>query len=172
MKPAWDQLMMHYETSEDILIADVDCTAEGEQLCTDHEIQGYPTLKYGAPDALKDYEGMNEFQDLLTFARENLGPSCGPGNMELCNDEQKATIEEIKALGLEKIEAKLDEYQKFTHSEDEKFHNEVEKLQKVYEKLMEERDEAVKVAASKDLIMLEKISAYLRTKDEEVKEEL
>jgi len=164
--------MMHYETSEDILIADVDCTAEGEQLCTDHEIGGYPTLKFGDPDSLEEYAGMTEFEDLLTFARENLGPSCGPENMELCNDEQKATIEEIKALGLQKIEAKLDEYQKFTTSEEEKFYNEVDKLQEVYDKLVEERDEAVKDAGSKDLIMLEKISAYLRTKDEEVKEEL
>jgi len=176
MKPAWDQLMKLYEKSEDILIADVDCTAEGEQLCADHNIEGYPTLKYGAPDTLNDYEGAPEFENLLTFAKENLGPCCGPGNMEFCDDEHKAKIEAIKAKGLEKIEAEIDEFSKFKESTEETFYAELEKLQALYDKLTEERDEAVNGAMAQDFMLLEKVNAHLQAKEEEflevVKQEL
>jgi len=173
MKPAWDQLMKQYETSDDILIADVDCTADGEQLCSDHEIEGYPTLKFGAPDALKDYDGGNEFGDLLQFAKTNLGPCCGPENLELCNDGDKAMIEAIIATGVEKLEEEIDEFHKVSESMEEEFYAKVDVLQETYDKLMEERDKVVKGARGDDLMLLEKVSAYLEEKEvEEVKQEL
>jgi len=171
MKPAWDRLMKHYEISEDILIADVDCTADGEQLCSDHQIEGYPTLKYGAPDALKDYDGDNQFQDLLLFAKKHLGPCCGPENLELCNQEDKVKIETILAIGIEKLEEEVDEYYKFSEAKEEEFYAQVEKLQEAYEKLEKEKDEVVKGARGKDLMLLEKVNAYLLENGEEAVEE-
>jgi len=41
MKPDWDKLMDAFADSETALVADVDCTAEGKQLCTDHGVKGY-----------------------------------------------------------------------------------------------------------------------------------
>jgi hypothetical protein len=40
MKPAWDQLGDEFAASSSVLIGDVDCTASGEELCTDFEIRG------------------------------------------------------------------------------------------------------------------------------------
>ena len=51
-------------------IPDVDCTAEGEQLCKEFGIQGYPTLKWGDPSDLQDYNGGRSYEDLKQFADE------------------------------------------------------------------------------------------------------
>ena len=40
MKPAWDQLGDEYAASSSVVIADVDCTAEGEDLCQEFGVQG------------------------------------------------------------------------------------------------------------------------------------
>ena len=71
---------------KDGLIADVDCTAAGEPLCKANGVQGYPTIKYGSPANLKDYNGGRGFKELVQFAAKNLGPVCGPDNVvrEMC----------------------------------------------------------------------------------------
>merc|ERR1711933_287498 len=54
-------------------------------------IRGYPSIKYGDPDDLQDYKGGRSYDDLKKFA-EGMGPSCGPANLDLCDDEKKAQI--------------------------------------------------------------------------------
>merc|ERR1712072_1271417 len=63
--------------SKTAVIADVDCTVH-QDLCGQHGVEGYPTIKYGDPNNMEDYQGGRELEDLQTFAKENLGPSCGP----------------------------------------------------------------------------------------------
>ena len=41
MKPDWDKLMDAFADSDTQLIADVDCTTEGKDLCTAQGIKGY-----------------------------------------------------------------------------------------------------------------------------------
>jgi thiol-disulfide isomerase/thioredoxin len=72
IKPDWDKLIADFEGSPDKLVADVDCTAEGEPLCTEFGIQGFPTLKWGDPSDLQDYNGGRSYDDLKQFADENL----------------------------------------------------------------------------------------------------
>eukprot|EP00746_Dinoflagellata_sp_MGD_P120029 gnl/MRDRNA2_/MRDRNA2_55721_c0_seq1.p1 gnl/MRDRNA2_/MRDRNA2_55721_c0~~gnl/MRDRNA2_/MRDRNA2_55721_c0_seq1.p1 ORF type:complete len:140 (+),score=26.52 gnl/MRDRNA2_/MRDRNA2_55721_c0_seq1:224-643(+) len=72
MKPAWDQLMEEFENSDVALIADVDCTAAGKSLCQDNQVRGYPSIKWGDPDDLQDYQGGRDFDSLSKFAKENL----------------------------------------------------------------------------------------------------
>jgi hypothetical protein len=54
------------------MVADVDCTAEGEPLCQEFGIQGFPTLKWGDPSDLQDYNGGRSYEDLKQFADMNL----------------------------------------------------------------------------------------------------
>merc|ERR1712187_705354 len=84
--------------SKTSLIADVDCTAAGQPLCEKHGVKGYPTIKYGDPEDLKDYDGGRDFNSLKKFAEENLGPTCGPDNMDLCDEENKAFIEKLQKM--------------------------------------------------------------------------
>jgi len=96
MKPDWDSLAADYAGSKHSGVYDVDCTAEGKDLCSEIGVTGYPTIKYGdASDkkALKTYEGGRDLESLKKFAEENLAPVCSPAAMDACDDDQKAMIE-------------------------------------------------------------------------------
>jgi len=154
--------MKEFENSETALIADVDCTAEGKDLCTKVGVKGYPTLKHGDPNNLEDYEGGRDYDDLLTFAKENLGPTCGPSNMDLCDAEQTKKIETLQALGLEKLEEKISEIDESINSAEEYFTAEVKKLQETYEKLTKDKEAAVKAAKDNDLGLMKTVRAHLQ----------
>merc|ERR1719449_331923 len=98
MKPAWDKLMKLFKDSTTAGVFDVDCTAEGKDLCETHGVQGFPTIKYGDPSALEDYEGGRDFDALKKFAEENLKPMCSPSNMDLCDDDQKAELKTLMEM--------------------------------------------------------------------------
>jgi len=109
MKPAWDKLMGEFSGNPNVLIADVDCTESGKDLCEKHKVQGFPTIKYGDPDDLKDYEGGRGFDELKAFAESNLGPQCGPGeNFNLCSDKVKEKITKFMKLSIDELQAKID----------------------------------------------------------------
>merc|ERR1712048_1306613 len=64
-------------------------------------VGGYPTIKYGDPNDLQDYKGGRDFAALKKFAEE-LGPQCGPGNLDLCDEAKKKKIDEFIAMGEQK----------------------------------------------------------------------
>jgi len=163
MKPDWDRLMKEFASSTTALVADVDCTAEGKELCTKVGVKGYPTLKYGDPNNLEDYKGGRSYSDLLTFAKENLGPTCGPGNMDLCDGEQKAKIESILAKDLETLEAEIKELDDIIEAAEKNFADEVKKLQETYEKLTKDKEEAVTAAKNQDLGLKKTVRAHLQS---------
>mmetsp|Transcript_71866 Transcript_71866/g.134394 ORF Transcript_71866/g.134394 Transcript_71866/m.134394 type:complete len:131 (+) Transcript_71866:44-436(+) len=100
--------MDEFADSPTSLVADVDCTTEGKALCEKHEVRGYPTIKYGDPSELKDYQGGRTFDELKKFAEENLGPTCGPGdNINLCDAEMKTKIETYMKMSAGKLEGKV-----------------------------------------------------------------
>merc|ERR1711920_884030 len=95
--------------SKSALIADVDCTADGKDLCEKHKIGGYPTIKHGDPEDLKDYDGGRDFAALKKFAEENLGPTCGPENLDLCDDENKALIEKLQKMEVAELDKTIED---------------------------------------------------------------
>jgi len=154
--------MKEFESSSTALVADVDCTAEGKELCTKVGVKGYPTLKYGDPNNLEDYKGGRDFDDLLTFAKENLGPTCGPSNLDLCDDEQKEKIETIQAKGIEKLEAEIKELDDSIQAAEKHFEDEVKKLQETYEQLNKDKEAAVNAAKEQDLGLMKTVRAHLQ----------
>mmetsp|Transcript_38843 Transcript_38843/g.87300 ORF Transcript_38843/g.87300 Transcript_38843/m.87300 type:complete len:133 (+) Transcript_38843:212-610(+) len=107
MKPAWDKLIGAFEGSTTSLVADVDCTEAGKDLCEKHGVQGFPTIKYGDPNDLQDYQGGRDYESLKAFADENLGPTCGPANLDLCSAGLKKKIEGYMTMSAESLEAKV-----------------------------------------------------------------
>eukprot|EP00747_Dinoflagellata_sp_TGD_P026231 gnl/TRDRNA2_/TRDRNA2_131785_c0_seq1.p1 gnl/TRDRNA2_/TRDRNA2_131785_c0~~gnl/TRDRNA2_/TRDRNA2_131785_c0_seq1.p1 ORF type:complete len:131 (-),score=39.29 gnl/TRDRNA2_/TRDRNA2_131785_c0_seq1:65-457(-) len=99
--------MEEFEGSPSSLVADVDCTAGGESLCSTHGVRGYPTIKYGDPGDLKDYSGGRDFDSLKKFAEENLGPTCGPANLDLCSEDVKKKIEDYMKMSADRLEGKM-----------------------------------------------------------------
>lgn len=109
--------MDEFKDSSTSLVADVDCTADGKELCEKHGVKGYPTIKYGDPGDLKDYNGERSFDELKKFAEENLGPSCGPEHLDLCSDEHKKKLEGYLAMTADRLEGKIRNAQKVVEQE-------------------------------------------------------
>jgi thioredoxin-like negative regulator of GroEL len=158
MKPAWDQLMEEFKDSKTALIADVDCTVH-QDLCGKYGVQGYPTIKYGDPNNLEDYQGGRSLEDLQAFAKENLGPTCGPKNLDLCDATQKAEVEAAMALDAAALDAKIAEGEKKLEDAESTFKSEVEKLQAKYESLQKEKDETIANVKKSGLGMLKSVKA-------------
>ena len=97
-----------FAESSTAVIADVDCTKDdSKDLCSKMGVKGYPTIKYftEATAATGDsYEGGRSYADLKKWADENLGPSCSPANLDLCNDEQKEEIEKYQAMDVSELQ--------------------------------------------------------------------
>lgn len=109
MKPDWDTLMTDYKDSKTTLVADVDCTAGGESLCKTHGVEGYPTIKYGDPHDLKAYEGGRTLSDFKKFAEENLGPTCGPANLDLCDEADKKLLAKYAKWDMDELDMSIEE---------------------------------------------------------------
>merc|ERR1719446_520446 len=145
MKPAWDKLIKEYAGSKTALVADVDCTTdEGKKLCETYGVEGFPTIKWGDPSNLESYEGGRDLKALKKFAKENLKPLCSPANIDLCDAEKKAKIEELIKMSDEALDAEIAAKEKEAKEAEETFDAEVKKLQETYEKLQKEKDAAQK----------------------------
>lgn len=147
MKPDWDKLMKQFKDHATILVADVDCTAGGKELCNTVGVKGYPTLKYGDPNALEAYEGGRTLADLKKFAA-GLKPGCSPANIDLCDDAEKAEIEKVQALSDEELAESIKTGESEMEAAEKNFKEELEKLQATYKKLSDDKD--AKIAAIKD----------------------
>lgn len=159
MKPAWDKLMKKFNDHETILIADVDCTAGGKELCSTVGVQGYPTIKYGDPSALEKYEGGRSYKDLEKFAK-TLKPGCSPANIDLCDDAQKAEIESLQSLSTEELTAAIEEGEASIKAAEDHFQTELEKLQATFKKLQEEKETKIADIKSSGLALKKSIRNF------------
>jgi len=140
MKPDWDKLMDAFADSETALVADVDCTTEGKELCTTHGVKGYPTIKWGDPSNLEDYSGPRDFASLEKFAKENLKPMCSPVNIDLCDAPKKAEIEKFLGMPAKELDDLIAASEKKIEEAEEKFKKGVEGLQAQYQELMKDKE--------------------------------
>jgi len=141
------------------LVADVDCTAEGKALCDANGVRGYPTIKWGDPADLQDYQGGRDYKTLEKFATENLKPVCSPTNIDLCDDDKKKQIEEYMALSTADMDSKISEYEKQLTEAEETFKSEVQKLQETYQKLSADKDAALAAVKDSGLGLLKAVKA-------------
>lgn len=170
MKPSWDSLMAEYKDHKTILVADVDCTAEGKPLCDAEGVQGFPTLKHGEPSALEAYEGGRDAAALGDFAK-SLKPSCSPVNIDLCDAEGKAKIEAVAALSDAEIDAYITEGEQKMKDAENHFNAELEKLQANYKKLTETKEATIAEVKASGLGLYKSIKAN-KAKAGAAKEEL
>jgi len=160
MKPAWDKLMAEFKDSKTALVADVDCTAGGKDLCSDVGVRGYPTIKYGDPNSLEDYKGGRDFDSLKKFAEENLGPTCGPANLDLCDDAKKADIEKFSKMSDAELEAAIKEKTDTAEKLETDFKEFVEGLQKQYTEANEKKDKDVEEIKNSGLGLMKAVAAH------------
>lgn len=166
MKPDWDKLMKKYEGNKDALVADVDCIGEGKDLCSEHGVEGFPTIKWGDASSLEDYEGGRDFEDLDTFAAENLKPRCGPANIELCSDEMKGQIKKIQAMSTAELKKAIAAKDEEVKAVSDHFDAEVEKLQAAYEALEKEKGDKAKAIKESGLGLMKSVLAGRKEQQE------
>mmetsp|Transcript_3216 Transcript_3216/g.9776 ORF Transcript_3216/g.9776 Transcript_3216/m.9776 type:complete len:320 (+) Transcript_3216:63-1022(+) len=143
MKPDWDKLVLDYANSSSVLIADVDCIGAGKSLCGQVGIKGFPSIRYGDPtdlQGLEEYKGNRQYKALSTFAATSLGPRCGPGNMGLCSEEEKAKIREFLAMGEPKLKELIDERVGKVTAREKAFKEQTDSLTAEYNKVQKDRD--------------------------------
>jgi len=166
MKPAWDKLMAKYADKPGVLIADVDCTSTGKQSCETHGVQGFPTIKWGDPSALEDYDGGRTFDDLDSFATENLKPLCSPRNIDLCDSDKKKKILELQAMDPAELTKQIQEKTDEMEQADKTFNEEVEKLQKKYEELEAAKTATIKAIKDSGLSLMKAVAASAKPNEE------
>eukprot|EP00438_Fugacium_kawagutii_P031862 Skav224115 [mRNA] locus=scaffold2427:179452:180261:- [translate_table: standard] len=165
-KETWDEAVSgktnqpeEFEGSDSVLIADVDCTGGGKSKCDEVGVKGFPTLKYGDPDDLQDYNGGRSFADLQKFA-QGLGPTCSPANRDLCDDEKKKLIDEYLAMDASKRDSMIKEKEAEIEKLESDFKKFVEGLQKQYQESSDKKDKDVEAVKSSGLGLLKAVSAF------------
>jgi len=160
MKPAWDKLMEEFKDSKTALVGDADCTAGGKALCDSVGVRGYPTIKHGDPNNLEDYKGGRDFDSLKKFAEENLGPTCGPANLDLCDEAKKALIAKFSAMSASELEAAVKEKTDAAEKLETDFKEFVEGLQKQYTEANEKKDKDVAAIKDSGLGLMKAVAAH------------
>merc|ERR1712014_186257 len=148
---------------ESVLIADVDCTADGKPLCEEVGVQGFPTIKYGDPNNLEDYEGGRDLKALQTFAKEKLGPSCGPKNVDLCDADKKKQLDEFMAMSDDALTAKISEKEEEMKKAESDLEELLKSLQSQYEEGQKARDEKKKEIKEAGLGLMKSVAAHKKT---------
>jgi len=98
MKPAWDQLAEDFMGSS-VVVADVDCTVDND-LCGEHGVSGYPTIKYFTQETGKEgssYNGGRSLEALTEFVNENLHTPCSVDDANTCSEKENTYITKMRA---------------------------------------------------------------------------
>merc|ERR1712125_284533 len=106
-----------------------------------------------------DYKGGRDFAALKKFA-DGLGPSCSPANIDLCDDEKKAKIEEFKKLGAGKRDEMIKEKEAESAKLESDFKAFVEGLQKQYKEESEKKGKTIEDIKSSGLGLLKAVHAH------------
>mmetsp|Transcript_15349 Transcript_15349/g.30205 ORF Transcript_15349/g.30205 Transcript_15349/m.30205 type:complete len:154 (+) Transcript_15349:137-598(+) len=120
LKPDWDRLERDFKGSPVSLIGSVDCTnKESEQLCARFDVQGYPFFMWGRDGNLQIHEeGGNSYHQMKTWADENLGGSCGPGEqLPYCSDADKKSYQAYSQKSTAELEDKIQRIENVYESE-------------------------------------------------------
>lgn len=150
------------------LVADVDCTTEGKELCETHGVKGYPTLKWGDPSDLQDYQGGRSYDDLKKFVDENLKPVCGVKNIDLCDTVKKAEILKFQAMPAAKLDELITAEEKKLEEAEKDFKDAVAELQGKYTALSEEKDKKIEDVKAAGLGLMKSVKMAAKTGSDEL----
>jgi len=145
MADDWEKLATEWENSEFAVIAEVDCTVEeSQEICQQLGVEGFPTIKFGDPDDLQDYNGGREYEELAVFATAHLKPICSPTTVENCDDDMKQKIAHLQLITVEELLTLTAAVEEKMVAAEEKLEVEIETLQTTYENLMINFDSTMK----------------------------
>lgn len=161
MKPDWDKLAGEFKGSDNVLIADVDCTDDyNKELCEKYGVEGYPTLKSfvsGGDPLGENYEGERNFDALKKHASENLSPRCSDQNYELCDESEKALLDKFRAMKWFERKKLLNAAEEKKQKTEAEFEAKSKKIEEQQEAVMKAKDEKIKSIMTAELRLLKTI---------------
>jgi len=108
MKPAWDQLGDEFASSSSVIVGDVDCTVH-QDLCSKHEVRGYPTIKYFKQgEDPESYNGGRDFESLKSFVVDNLEIACQIDAQDGCTEKEVKYITKMQAKSASDVSAQIE----------------------------------------------------------------
>jgi protein disulfide-isomerase-like protein len=168
MKPDWDKLMDVFDGSAGALVADVDCTTEGKLICDDNGVRGYPSIKWGDPEDLEDYEGGRDYDSLKKFAEESLKPICSASNIDHCDADKKAEIEKYMAMSDADLDAAIAAKVAEVKTAGTTFNDEVAKIQATYQGLLAAKEKTIEDVNNSGLGLMQSVKGAKPTGTDEL----
>ena len=139
------------------LILDVDCTTPkktASSFCKKKfGVYDYPTLKYGHPHALQEYQGPRSYSVLKQFAQEVLtGFQCIPSQPTACTTpEQRSWLQQYQQLSQVELETTMHEIKNNLTLQKQTFQKQVDHLQKEYQEMVETKARRIQELEQGDL---------------------
>lgn len=161
MKPDWDRLMQEFKDHPTTLVADVDCTAGGASKCGEVGVEGYPTIKYGDPNNLENYEGERSYGALSSVAK-GLKPLCSPAARDSCDSEQTEKLEELMDMDDEELDAQIEEQDARLAAAELEFTERVEELEATFKQYEAEKDAKVSDVKASGVGLMKSVKAHRR----------
>ena len=86
---------------------------------------------------------MTFFPHHISLSLSLCRPQCSIKNIDLCDDEKKALIKKYQGMSVEELSTEVAKEEKKSKDAEDKFEEEVGKLQAKYEELSKEKDDAI-----------------------------
>lgn len=114
MQGDWDKLSKEFVDTPNVYIGIIDCTAGGQGTCSEHGVQGYPTLKIVIDGKMSDYNGGREFNTMKREVESKLNPrpACSLESKDACAPEARKILEESEQMSKGERAAKIKEVEK------------------------------------------------------------
>merc|ERR1712039_671858 len=123
--------------------------------------------KYGDPNNLEDYEGGRDFAALSKFAKENLGPRCGPANLDLCDEGNKTMVQKFMAMDAATLQKSIAEKEESMAKVEKELEDLLKSLQAPYEEGQKKRDDEKAKIKNSGLGLMKSVAAHQKkTKSE------
>merc|ERR1711879_907704 len=115
-----------------------------------------------------DYEGGRDLKDLQAFAKEKLGPSCGPKNVDLCDADKKKQLDEFMAMSDSDLAEKISEKEEEMKKAESDLEELLKSLQSQYEEGQKARDDKKKEIKESGLGLMKSVSAHKKSSKSEL----
>jgi hypothetical protein len=170
----WDQLSYNWQGHEVGLVAEVDCTDDksgGKKLCNYLGIESFPTLKYGDPNDLWEYDGSRSYQDMHEFALENLVPLCSVENLHLCDTDTKELLQKFMDMDEMQLKSMIKADEAKLKRAEREYQSTVDELTKEYEAAEATRRNAIDKVMGGHLGVMRQVLVAREQKEDDHQEE-
>lgn len=161
LQPIWSRLAKLWENDEVGLIAESDCTDNeeggGRILCDYFGIRSFPTLKFGYPEDLKEYNGDKSLEALSYFAKKHLVPICSVTNLSVCDYDSKANIQRYIDLPVMDLQTLIEGEENKLEEAEKQYDDEIERLTKAFQSAEKTKQKAIEKVANGDLNLMKQV---------------